>query len=51
MAQFRNAERKRIKTLQAAEHPIMTENVRDHALIAIEDTTIANMTKSAKGTL
>ena len=47
MAQFRNAERKRIKTLQAAEHPIMTEN----ALIAIEDTAIANMTKSAKGAL
>ena len=51
MAKLGNAERKLIKTLQAAEHPITTKNVRDHALIAIEDTAIANMTKSAKGTL
>jgi len=34
MAKLRNAERKLIKTLQAAEHSITNKNVRDHALIA-----------------
>ena len=51
VAQLRKVERKRIKTLQAEEHRITTEIVRDHELIAIEDTAIGNMTKSAKGTL
>ena len=51
MAQLRKVERKRIKTLQATEHRTTTEIVRDHELIAVEDTAIGNMTKSAKGTL
>ena len=51
IAQLRKVERKRIKTLQAEEHRITTEIVRDHQVIAIEDTAISNMTRSAKGTL
>ena len=51
MSQLRKVERKRIKTLQAEEHRITTEIVRNHGLIAVEDTAILNMTKSAKGTL
>ena len=51
MAQLRTVERTRIKTIQAEEHRITTEIVREQALIAIEDTAIRNMTKSAKGTL
>ena len=51
MAQLRKVERKRIKTLQAEEHRITTEIVHTHRLIAIEDTAIRNMTRSAKGTL
>ena len=52
IAQLRRVERKRIKTLQAAEHRITTEIVRNHGLIAVEDTdtAISNMTRSAKGT-
>ena len=51
MAQLQTGERKRIKNLQAAEHRITTEIVRNHGLIAIEDTAIGNMTRSARGTL
>ena len=51
IAQLRRVERKRIKTLQAEEHHITTEIVQNHGLIAIEDTAIRNMTRSAKGTL
>ena len=51
LSQLRKVERKRIKTLQAEEHRITTEIVRNHGLIAVEDTAILNMTKSAKGTL
>ena len=51
MAQLRRVEHKRIKTLQAEEHRITTEIVRNHHLIAIEDTAIRNMTRSAKGTV
>ena len=51
LSQLRKVERKRIKTLQAAEHRTTTEIVRNHGLIAVEDTAILNMTKSAKGTL
>ncbi len=51
IAQLRRVERKRIKTLQAEEHRITTEIVQNHGLIAIEDTAISNMTRSAKGTL
>ena len=51
MAQLRRVERKRIKTLQAAEHRITTQIVRNHEIIAVEDTAIANMTRSAKGTM
>ena len=51
MAQLHTVERKRIKTLQAEEHRITTEIVQNHGLIAIEDTAIRNMTRSAKGTL
>ena len=51
MAQLRRVERKRIKTLQAEEHRITTEIVHTHGLIAIEDTAIRNMTRSAKGTI
>ena len=51
MARLRRVERKRIKTLQAAEHRITTEIVRTRALIAVEDTAIRNMTRSAKGSL
>ena len=51
LSQLRKVERKRIKTLQAEEHRITTEIVRNHRLIAVEDTAILNMTKSAKGTL
>lgn len=51
LAQLRNVEHKRIKTLQAEEHRITTQIVHDHALIAIEDTAIGNMTRSAKGTV
>ena len=50
IAQLRRVERKRIKTLQAEEHRITTEIVQNHQLIAIEDTTILNMTRSARGT-
>ena len=51
VSQLRKVERTRIKTLQAAEHRITTEIVQNHGLIAIEDTAISNMTRSAKGTL
>ena len=51
VSQLRKVEHKHIKTLQAAEHGITTEIARNHGLIAIEDTAISNMTKSAKGTL
>ena len=51
LAQLRIVERKRIKTLQGEEHRITTEIVRDHQLIAVEDTAIGNMTRSAKGTV
>ena len=51
LSQLRKVERKRIKTLQAEEHRITTEIVQNHQLIAVEDTAILNMTKSAKGTL
>ena len=51
MAQLRRVEHKRIKTLQAEEHRITTEIVQNHELIAIEDTAIRNMTRSAKGTV
>ena len=51
IAQLRKVERKRIKTLQAEEHRITTEIVQNHQLIAIEDTAILNMTRSAKGTI
>ena len=51
LSQLRRVERKRIKTLQAEEHRITTEIVQTHQLIAVEDTAILNMTKSAKGTL
>ena len=51
MAQLQTVERKRIKNLQAAEHRIKTDIVRNHGLIAVEDTTIGNMTRSATGTL
>ena len=51
LSQLRRVERKRIKTLQAEEHRITTEIVRNHGLIAVEDTAILNMTKSAQGTL
>ena len=51
LSQLRRVERKRIKTLQAEEHRITTEIVHTHGLIAIEDTAIRNMTRSAKGTL
>ena len=50
MSQLRRVERKRIKTLQAEEHRITTEIVRDHGLIAVEDTAILNMTRSARCT-
>ena len=50
IAQLRKVERKRIKTLQAEEHYITTEIVRNHQVIAIEDTAILNMTRSARGT-
>ena len=48
LSQLRRVERKRIKTLQAEEHRITTEIVRNHRLIAVEDTAILNMTRSAK---
>ena len=51
LAQLQKVERTRIKTLQAEEHRITTQIVRDHQLIAIEDTAISNMTRSAKETL
>ena len=51
LSQLRKVERTRIKTLQAEEHHITTEIVRNHGLIAVEDTAILNMTRSAKGTL
>ena len=51
IAQLRRVERTRIKTLQAEEHRITTEIVRNHGLIAVEDTAIRNMTRSTKGTL
>ena len=51
LAQLRNVEHKRIKTLRAEEHRITTQIVQDHQLIAIEDTAIGNMTRSAKGTV
>ena len=50
LSQLQNVERRRIKTMRATEHRITSEIVQDHALIAIEDTAIVNMTKSAKGT-
>ena len=50
LSQLRNVERRRIKTMQAAEHRLTSEIVHDHALIAVEDTAIVNMTRSAKGT-
>ena len=50
LSQLRRVERKRIKTLQAEEHRITTEIVRNHGLIAVEDTAILNMTRSARGT-
>ena len=50
LSQLQNVEHKRIKTMQADEHRLTSEIVQDHALIAMEDTAIVNMTKSGKGT-
>ena len=50
-AQLRNVERKRIVRLRNAEHRLTTAIVKNHALIAIEDTQVKNMTNSAAGTM
>ena len=50
LSQLQNVERRRIRTMQTAEHRLTSNIVQDHALIAIEDTAIVNMTRSAKGT-
>ena len=50
-AQLRNVEHKRIVRLRNHEHRLTTAIVKNHALIAIEDTQITNMTRSASGTL
>ena len=51
LSQLRRVEHTRIRTLQAEEHRITTQIVRDHDLIAIEDTAISNLTRSARGTV
>ena len=51
LAQLQRVEHRRIKTLQAEEHRITNQIVQDHQLIAIEDTAIGNMTRSARGTV
>ena len=50
LAQLRKVEHTRIKTMRAEEHRITTQIIQDHALIAIEDTAIGNMTRSVRGT-
>ena len=50
LAQLQNVEHKRIKTMQAFKHRITSQIVHDHQLIAVEDTAIVNMTRSAKST-
>ena len=51
VAQLRRVEHKRVKSMRGAEHRITTTIVRQHQLIAIANTAIRNLTKSAKGTL
>ncbi len=49
-AQLQNCERKRQVRQSQHEHRFTTEIVRNHQTIAIEDTKLVNITKSAKGT-
>lgn len=51
MAQLRRVEQKRQDSLHGLQHRITSQLVKDHQVIAIEDTRIANMTRSAKGTV
>lgn len=50
-AQLQNVEHKRTVSLRNADHRITSAIVKQHALIAVEDLHILNMSKSASGTL
>ena len=51
LAQLRRVEQKRQDSLNGLQHRITSQLVRDHQVIAIEDTRIANMVRSARGTV
>ena len=51
LAQLRRVEQKRQDSLDGLQHRITSQLVRDHQVIAIEDTRIANMVRSARGTV
>ena len=51
MAQLRRVEQKRQDSLHGLQHRITSQLVKDHAVVCIEDTRIANMVRSAKGTV
>ena len=51
LAQLRRVEQKRQDAREGLQHRITSHLVRDHNLIAIEDTRIRNMTRTAKGTM
>ena len=51
LAQLRRVEQKRQDSLTGLQHRITSQLVRDHQVICIEDTRIANMVRSARGTV
>ena len=51
LAQLRRVEQKGQDSLHGLQHRITSQLVRDHKVIAIEDTQIRNMVRSAKGTV
>ena len=51
LAQLRRVEQKRQDSLNGLQHRISSQLVSEHQVVAIEDTRVANMTRSARGTL
>ena len=50
LAQLRKVEQKAKDSLDGHQHRITSQLVKDHQVICLEDTRIANLTRSAKGT-
>ena len=50
LSQLRRIEQKRQDSLAGIQHRITSQLVRDHQILAIEDTRIRNMVRSARGT-